>query len=137
MRTKVNQLIHTLVSLWDGRCPHQQCRHRPRSRQPRLCDQSGTLWHHDEAATRRYFEINSIAPYLLARALVAGMIERRWGRIVNVTTSLGSMMRGGMAGYGGSKAGLESQYGHHGGRSGGNRALPPMFSFQAGLPTRR
>ena len=36
------------------------------------------------------------------------MMERKWGRIINVTTSLDTMLRPGMAGYGGSKAGLEA-----------------------------
>src|SRR3546814_14944473 len=36
------------------------------------------------------------------------MMRRKWGRIINVTTSLDNMMRPGMVGYGGSKAALEA-----------------------------
>ena len=44
----------------------------------------------------------------LARAVLPGMKRRRWGRIVNVTTSLDSMWRKGMLPYGGSKAANEA-----------------------------
>ena len=66
------------------------------------------FWEHSEEHTRRFFEVNSIAPYLLAVRVVKGMMERKWGRIINVTTSLDTMLRPGFAGYGGSKAGLEA-----------------------------
>jgi NAD(P)-dependent dehydrogenase (short-subunit alcohol dehydrogenase family) len=36
------------------------------------------------------------------------MTERKWGRIVNVTTSLGTMIRSGSSTYGPSKAALEA-----------------------------
>jgi hypothetical protein len=36
------------------------------------------------------------------------MVKRGWGRIIRVTTSLGSMLRAGMAGYAGSRAALEA-----------------------------
>jgi NAD(P)-dependent dehydrogenase (short-subunit alcohol dehydrogenase family) len=66
------------------------------------------FWEHTPEHTRRFFQINSISPYVLARLLVGEMMERGWGRIINVTTSLDTMLREGMAGYGGSKAGLEA-----------------------------
>jgi NAD(P)-dependent dehydrogenase (short-subunit alcohol dehydrogenase family) len=66
------------------------------------------FWEHTPELTTRYFQVNSIAPYRLAILLVRGMVERGWGRIINVTTSLDTMLRPGMAGYGGSKAGLEA-----------------------------
>ena len=66
------------------------------------------FWEHSEEHTRRFFEVNSIAPYRLVVAVVKGMMERKWGRIISVTTSLDTMLRPGMAGYGGSKAGLEA-----------------------------
>ena len=44
----------------------------------------------------------------LSRAVVHEMMRRRWGRIVNVTTSLGTMIRPGSPTYGPSKAALEA-----------------------------
>jgi NAD(P)-dependent dehydrogenase (short-subunit alcohol dehydrogenase family) len=41
----------------------------------------------DPAAWIETIMINAIAPYLTCRAFVGGMIERGWGRIVNVTSA--------------------------------------------------
>jgi 3-oxoacyl-[acyl-carrier protein] reductase len=57
---------------------------------------------------RRILEVNSVAPFLMARAAVEPMIERKWGRIIGVTTSLDTMWRKGMIPYGGSKAAHEA-----------------------------
>jgi 3-oxoacyl-[acyl-carrier protein] reductase len=57
---------------------------------------------------RRILEVNTIAPFLMTCAAVGPMIEQRWGRIINVTTSLDSMWRKGMLPYGGSKAANEA-----------------------------
>ena len=56
---------------------------------------------------RLFFEINAIAPFLLSTRAAKRMRAQKWGRIVNVTTSLDSMMREGFAPYGGTKASLE------------------------------
>jgi NAD(P)-dependent dehydrogenase (short-subunit alcohol dehydrogenase family) len=56
---------------------------------------------------RRIFEVNAIAPFLMARAAVEPMRAQRWGRIVGVTTSLDTMFRKGMIPYGPSKAAHE------------------------------
>jgi NAD(P)-dependent dehydrogenase (short-subunit alcohol dehydrogenase family) len=53
-------------------------------------------------------DINVAGPFLMARAAVPRMIERGGGRIVNVTTSLDTMLSAGMAPYGQSKAALEA-----------------------------
>ncbi|MFM0007792.1 SDR family NAD(P)-dependent oxidoreductase [Paraburkholderia dipogonis] len=57
---------------------------------------------------RLFFEINAVAPFLLAIHAARRMRAQNWGRVVNVTTSHESMMRRGFAPYGGSKAALES-----------------------------
>jgi len=62
----------------------------------------------EPAVIREFFAVNGLSPFLLARALTGGMMERGFGRIVNVTTSLDSMIRRGFAPYGGSKASLEA-----------------------------
>jgi 3-oxoacyl-[acyl-carrier protein] reductase len=67
---------------------------------------------------QRFFEVgddivdnviatNYLAADRLARRLAPGMVERGWGRIVNVTTKLDTMNRAGTHPYGASKAALE------------------------------
>lgn len=56
----------------------------------------------------RFFAINSTATFLFSRAAAPHMVAQRWGRIVNVTTSLGSMLRRGYTPYGPSKAAPEA-----------------------------
>jgi len=57
---------------------------------------------------RRIIEVNTVAPFLMTREAVKPMLAQRWGRIINVTTSLDSMWRKGMLPYGGSKAANEA-----------------------------
>ncbi|HVB68502.1 MAG TPA: SDR family oxidoreductase [Acetobacteraceae bacterium] len=58
----------------------------------------------------RFVAVNATAPLMLARAVAPHMIERKRGRIIGVTTSLGTMMRGGYALYGASKAAAEAAH---------------------------
>src|SRR5271167_2469147 len=44
----------------------------------------------------------------VSRALIHDMMRQKWGRIVNITTSLGTMIRDGSPTYGPSKAALEA-----------------------------
>jgi len=74
---------------------------------PDFVGQPIRFWEIEPSTLRRFFEVNSIAPQILAGLVVPGMIERGWGRIVNITTSLDTMLR--LAVYGGSKAALEAQ----------------------------
>jgi len=55
-----------------------------------------------------FIAVHTKAPMALSRALVHDMIRQNWGRIVNVTTSLGTMIREGSPSYGPSKAALEA-----------------------------
>ncbi|HZU89968.1 MAG TPA: SDR family oxidoreductase [Stellaceae bacterium] len=57
---------------------------------------------------RRFVAVHTTAPLALARAVAPEMMRRRWGRIINVTTSLGTMLNAGMPTYGPSKAALEA-----------------------------
>ena len=57
---------------------------------------------------RRFVAVHTTAPLLLAQAVVPDMMAAKWGRIVNVTTSLGTMIRSGSPTYGPSKAALEA-----------------------------
>jgi NAD(P)-dependent dehydrogenase (short-subunit alcohol dehydrogenase family) len=55
-----------------------------------------------------FVAVHTNAPMALSRALVHDMMRRKWGRIVNITTSLGTMIRDGAPTYGPSKAALEA-----------------------------
>jgi NAD(P)-dependent dehydrogenase (short-subunit alcohol dehydrogenase family) len=57
---------------------------------------------------RRFIAVHTTAPLTLANAIVPEMMHRGWGRIVNVTTSLGTMINPGFPTYGPSKAALEA-----------------------------
>jgi NAD(P)-dependent dehydrogenase (short-subunit alcohol dehydrogenase family) len=56
----------------------------------------------------RFVTINAAGPILLARAVVPHMLKAGRGRIITVTTSLGTMVREGYLLYGSSKAAAES-----------------------------
>lgn len=66
------------------------------------------VWNIDIDQWRRFFELNTHAVFRMSNMVIPLMMQQRWGRIVNVTTSLGSMLRAGFAPYGASKAAAES-----------------------------
>jgi len=41
------------------------------------------------ALWQRHLAVNATAPYLLMRALLPGMLERRWGRVINIASTVG------------------------------------------------
>jgi NAD(P)-dependent dehydrogenase (short-subunit alcohol dehydrogenase family) len=66
------------------------------------------FWTISDDDYRRFLQINTLAAVRLASLVAPQMISSRWGRIVNVTTSLSTMLFPGQAAYGVSKAGLEA-----------------------------
>ncbi len=56
----------------------------------------------------RFVAVNATAPLMMARAVTPHMLRAGRGRIVTVTTSLGTMIRGGYVLYGASKAAAEA-----------------------------
>jgi NAD(P)-dependent dehydrogenase (short-subunit alcohol dehydrogenase family) len=66
------------------------------------------FWEITPEQWRRFVAVNATAPLMLARLVAPYMIERGGGRIVTVTTSLGTMIRGGYILYGASKASAEA-----------------------------
>jgi NAD(P)-dependent dehydrogenase (short-subunit alcohol dehydrogenase family) len=68
---------------------------------PRFYEVSPSQWD-------RAIAVNATAVFLLSRSFVPGMANRGWGRVINITTSLGTMLRAGYAPYGPSKASAEA-----------------------------
>jgi 3-oxoacyl-[acyl-carrier protein] reductase len=66
------------------------------------------FWTVGEDIWKRIFAVNADAVFRLCVAVTPGMIARGFGRIVNVTTSLETMIREGMSPYGASKAAVEA-----------------------------
>jgi NAD(P)-dependent dehydrogenase (short-subunit alcohol dehydrogenase family) len=89
-------------------------------------------WEVDPEDWWRVFEVNVRGPYLCARAVIPGMIERGRGRIVNVASGAAYLPGGGMdSAYGPSKAAL-----HRFGELLARELAPhgiPVFSISPGL----
>jgi NAD(P)-dependent dehydrogenase (short-subunit alcohol dehydrogenase family) len=66
------------------------------------------FWEVTAEQWRLFVAVHNNAPMALSRAVVHDMMRQKWGRIVNVTTSLGTMIRDGSPAYGPSKAALEA-----------------------------
>jgi NAD(P)-dependent dehydrogenase (short-subunit alcohol dehydrogenase family) len=66
------------------------------------------FWTVGEDIWKRIFAVNADAVFRLCAAVTPGMIARGWGRIINVTTSLETMIRPGMSPYGPAKAANEA-----------------------------
>ncbi|WP_404935215.1 SDR family NAD(P)-dependent oxidoreductase [Nitratireductor sp. L15S-10] len=67
---------------------------------------NGKTWELTPDVWRRTVEVNLVAPYLTCRALVPGMIERGYGRIVNIASIAGKEGNPNASHYSASKAGL-------------------------------
>ena len=66
------------------------------------------FWEVTPEQWKLFVAVHTNAPMALSRVLVHDMLRQKWGRIVNVTTSLGTMIRDGSPTYGPSKAALEA-----------------------------
>src|SRR3984885_2745595 len=69
---------------------------------------TGKLWETTPEEFRRVIDVNVVAGFLMMRAVLPALLAQRWGRIINVTTSLDTMWRSLMQPYGGSKAANEA-----------------------------
>jgi 3-oxoacyl-[acyl-carrier protein] reductase len=67
---------------------------------------NGPTWELDPAVWRRVIDVNLIGPYLTCRAIVPHMIERGYGRIVNIASIAGKEGNPNASHYSASKAGL-------------------------------
>jgi NAD(P)-dependent dehydrogenase (short-subunit alcohol dehydrogenase family) len=66
------------------------------------------FWEATPEQWSRFLAVNATAPIMLARAVLPHMLSRKAGRIITVTTSLGTMVREGYLLYGASKAAAEA-----------------------------
>jgi NAD(P)-dependent dehydrogenase (short-subunit alcohol dehydrogenase family) len=66
------------------------------------------FWEISPEQWEHFVAVNATAPIMMARAVVPHMLRAKRGRIVTVTTSLGTMLREGYLLYGSSKAAAES-----------------------------
>lgn len=57
---------------------------------------------------QRFVAVNMSGAWNITRASIGHMLDQGWGRIINVTTSFFTMLRGGFHPYGPCKAGLEA-----------------------------
>ena len=66
------------------------------------------FWEVDPDLWYRVLTVNAYGPQLMATVATPHLVERGWGRIINVTTSLDTMYLKGCGSYGPSKAALEA-----------------------------
>jgi NAD(P)-dependent dehydrogenase (short-subunit alcohol dehydrogenase family) len=62
---------------------------------------------------QRFAMVNFSGPWYMTRAVIGPMMAQRWGRIITVTTSFFTMLRGSFHPYGPCKAGLEAMCAGH------------------------
>jgi 3-oxoacyl-[acyl-carrier protein] reductase len=62
----------------------------------------------DESFWRRVLDINMLGTFRMTKLVVPHQVARGWGRVVNVTTSLTTMIKAGFSPYGPSKAAIEA-----------------------------
>ena len=80
----------------------------PQTFQPSNLEPRPRIWEIDVEMWRRTLGVNASGPYNMTRAALPHMLERGWGRVINVTTSLDTMTRPGMGAYGPAKACAEA-----------------------------
>ena len=80
----------------------------PEKNSPRYLIDKPKFWTTPDDLWLSMQRVNVFGAQLMARKFVAGMLDRGWGRIVNITTSLDTMYRPGIGAYGPCKAALEA-----------------------------
>ena len=68
--------------------------------------QDGLAMRMSDADWQHVLDVNLTAAFRLSRAVLRGMVKRRWGRIITVTSVVGAVGNAGQANYAASKAGL-------------------------------
>jgi 3-oxoacyl-[acyl-carrier protein] reductase len=73
----------------------------------RFRDGPKTFWQISDEVIQTVMDTNYVAADQMGRRMAPRMVAQGWGRIINVTTKLGTMNRPGSVPYGSSKAALE------------------------------
>lgn len=61
----------------------------------------------DDKVFKNIQQVNLFAPYVLCKAALKGMVEKSWGRIVNISSIWGKVSKNGRASYSASKFALD------------------------------
>ncbi len=72
-----------------------------------LIDPMGKVWETNPAVWQKLIAVNVIGPYLCSRAVLPHMLERGYGRIVNISSGVAEKNLVGTSAYNASKAALE------------------------------
>jgi 3-oxoacyl-[acyl-carrier protein] reductase len=80
----------------------------PERNSPRYLIDKPKFWSTHDELWLAMLRVNVFGAQLMSRVFVHGMLERKWGRIINITTSLDTMYRPGIGAYGPCKAALEA-----------------------------
>ena len=75
---------------------------------PNYMNEPAKFWRADMDRWQRMMDVNFKGAFMMAKLVAESMVERGSGRIVNVTTSLDTMIRQNYSPYGQSKAALEA-----------------------------
>lgn len=80
----------------------------PQAIGPDLFTKPRKVWEFPAALWHATFAVNTHAPFHMICAAVPHLLKQNWGRVINVTTSLDTMIRVGLPAYGASKAANEA-----------------------------
>lgn len=72
-------------------------------------DTSINFWECDPARWAQVVDVNVTGTFFMCHAVTRHLLKQNWGRIVNVTTSLGTIQRKGNSPYGPTKGAIEAE----------------------------
>ncbi len=80
----------------------------PQAAGPDIFSKPAKIWDFPPDVWHSTFAVNTHAPFHMICAAVPHLLKQNWGRVINVTTSLDTMLRVGLCAYGASKAANEA-----------------------------
>ncbi len=75
---------------------------------PGVDDTTINFWEADPIRWSKMIQVNVCGTFMMANAITPHLLAKKWGRVVNITTSLGTIQRGGNTPYGPSKGAIEA-----------------------------